>query len=152
MKNIKKSIESISSNYKEIMDKYVSHILLLSIRIFIALVLYRSGLTKIANMDSTILLFEYEYALPIISPVLAAYSATFSELTFSALLMIGLFTRAAALPLIAMTLVIQFLVFQNHEHFYWLALLSTIAVYGGGKISLGCLLCKICSKCKKGIK
>ena len=141
-----KLAQSFCSEYKEFLDKYVSHTALLSIRIFVALVFYRSGLTKIANMDSTVLLFEYEYALPLISPVLAAYAATFSELVFSALLMVGLFTRAAALPLIIMTLVIQFLVFQNHEHFYWLALLSTIAIYGGGKISLGCLICRIFQK------
>ncbi len=148
MKKIIDLAKYISGKYKVVADKYLSHVLLLWIRIFVALVFYRSGLTKIANMDSTIALFEYEYALPIISPVVAAYLATFSELTFSALLMVGLFTRAAAIPLIIMTLVIQFLVFQNPEHFYWLALLCIVAIYGGGKISLECLLCKICSKCK----
>ena len=141
---------NVFTKYKEILDQYVSHALLLWIRIFVALVFYKSGMTKIANMESTVLLFEYEYGLPFLSPVLAAYSSTFFELACSALIMIGLFTRLASLPLIIMTLVIQFFVFQNHEHFYWLALLGVIAVYGGGKISAEHLLCKLCkSKCSE---
>ncbi len=142
----------IFEKYKIILDKYVSHVLLLAVRVLVALVFYKSGMTKIANMEQTVFLFKYEYALPFISPVLAAYSATFFELVCSVLLIAGLFTRVAALPLLIMTIVIQTLVFQNPEHFYWMALLGVVAVYGGGKLSLECLFCKLCSKCKSKCK
>ena len=142
-------VNNLYSKYLNFLDKYTKDILLLALRIFIALVFFRSGIAKIANLEITLLLFEYEYAVPIISPVLAAYSATFFELTCGALLMAGLLTRLAALPLLIMTLVIQFAVFDNPEHFYFLALLATVAVYGGGKISADYILCRICRNSKK---
>ena len=117
------------------LEKYAAPILLLVIRLWIANIFFKSGLTKIANIDSTISLFEYEYALPIISPAIAAYLSIAFELGCSALLAFGLATRLVALPLIGMTLVIQLLVVQNPEHFYWLLLLCTALVFGGGKIS-----------------
>lgn len=129
------------------LNKYISPILLLSLRIMIAMVFFRSGLTKISNFDSTLLLFEYEYAVPVISPVFAAYSATFFELTCPILLVLGFTTRIATLPLIAMTLIIQFTVFENPEHFYWLAILTTILVYGGGYLSLDNPFKKMFAKC-----
>ncbi len=125
-----------------ILEKFAAPTLLLAIRLWMANIFFKSGLTKIANIDSTISLFEYEYALPIISPVIAAYSSIGFELGCSVLLAVGLASRLVVLPLIAMTLVIQLLVFQNLEHFYWLFLFFTILVFGGGKISADCLLKK----------
>lgn len=130
------------------LQKYLSPILLLTIRIMIGLVFLKSGLTKIANFDSTIFLFENEYNVPVISPIFAAYSATFFELSCSILLFLGFATRIAVLPLIAMTLVIQLSVIQNYEHFYWLILLSTLFIYGAGTISLDKLTKKFASKCQ----
>ena len=58
------------------------------------------------------------------------------------LLTLGLFSRLAALPLIGMTLVIQFVLgasnpdYDNTEHFYWLFLLASIVIRGPGIISL----------------
>lgn len=119
-----------------IMEKYFSPLLLLSIRLWMANIFFKSGQTKFSNMETTKLLFEYEYALPIISPTIAAYLATFAELTLPILLVFGFAARLATLKLIIMTLVIQFLVIQNHEHFYWLFLLSTILFYGAGPLSV----------------
>ena len=70
------------------------------------------------NFDSTIFLFENEYAVPLLSPAIAAYLATICELGCSSLLIAGLATRLVVLPLIGMTLVIQFIVVQNSEHFF----------------------------------
>jgi putative oxidoreductase len=119
------------------------------LRLLVASVFLKSGLTKISNFDTTIALFENEYGVPLLSPVCAAYFATFFELTCSVLLIAGLATRLAALPLIGMTLVIQFFVIQNPDHFYWLATLATILTFGGGKISLDHLLKKLCANCIK---
>jgi putative oxidoreductase len=128
------------------LEKYTAPILLLTIRLWMANIFFKSGLVKISNIDSTINLFEYEYALPIISPVIAAYSSIVFELGCATLLAFGLASRLMALPLIGMALTIQFLVFQNTEHFYWIFLLSTILVFGGGKISLDAFLRKIICK------
>ncbi len=137
-----KNLAKVYCSYVSIIEKYLSPILLLSIRIFVGLVFLKSGLVKFSNIDSAILLFEYEYQVPIISPVFATYSAMFFEIFCGIALIIGLLTRLSSLPLIAMTLVIQFLVFENPEHFYWLFLLFTVAIYGAGKISCDAILCK----------
>jgi putative oxidoreductase len=129
------------------LQNYFSPILLLTLRIMIALVFLKSGLTKISNFQSTIYLFEYDYAVPLLSPVVAAYLATFFELTCSVLLIVGLATRLAVLPLIGMTLVIQFTVFENVMHFYWLAILATILTFGAGCISLDNLVKRCAKKC-----
>lgn len=132
----------------QFLQKYFSPILLLTFRIMIASIFLDSGLTKIVNFDSTIFLFE-EYKVPFLPPVLAAYLATATELGCSILLIGGLATRFAALSLIIMTLVIQFTVIQNPEHFYWLALLSTIFVYGAGSLSLDKVIKHFLNKCQK---
>lgn len=144
-------LSNFYQKYVNFLQNYLSSILLLAIRIWIGLVFFKSGLTKFSNIDSAILLFEYEYALPLLSPKFAAISATIFELGCGAALMAGLFTRITALPLIVMTLVIQFLVFENQEHFYWLFLLSTLAIYGGGKLSIDGICCKFCKRNKQEV-
>ena len=55
-------------------------ILDIALRIWVARVFFLSGLTKIQTWDSTLMLFEYEYAVPVIPFELAAYMATAGEL------------------------------------------------------------------------
>ena len=60
-------------------------------------------------------------------------------------LVLGLASRLAALPLIGMTLVIQFVLaadpaYDNVEHFYWLFLLGMIVIRGPGVLSLDYLI------------
>lgn len=139
-------VNNLNDKVVFILEKYAAPILLLVIRIWMASIFFKSGLTKIANIESTISLFEYEYSLPIISPIFATYCSIIFELGCSILLFLGLASRIAALPLIGMTLVIQFLVFQNPEHFYWLFLFSIILVFGGGKLSADFFLKKVLNK------
>ncbi|MFK7967562.1 MAG: DoxX family protein [Rickettsiaceae bacterium] len=117
-------------------SNYIFSLLVLFIRIWMARVFWYSGLTKISSFDSTIYLFEYEYKVPVIPPEIAAYLATITELSMPVFLILGLFSRLACLPLIAMTLVIQFTYLELVEHLYWLFLLSTILLYGSGKLSI----------------
>jgi len=134
----KKFISSLCSRFSKFpsfMEKYLSPLLLLAMRLWIANIFYKSGMTKFSNMDSAVSLFESEYNLPYISPVIAAYSAVFFEIVCSVLLALGLLTRLAVLPLIVMTLVIHLFVFMHNDNFYWLFLLFTLLIYGGGKIS-----------------
>lgn len=68
----------------------------LALRLFLANVFFKSGLTKIQSWDSTLYLFSDVYAVPLLSPETAAYLATGVELGMSVLIVLGLFGRFAA--------------------------------------------------------
>ena len=83
-------------------------------RVGTAGVFWLSGRTKVEGWwtvtDTTFLLFQEDYALPLIPPVWAAYLATAAEHLFPILLVLGLATRLSAAALLGMTAVIQLLV------------------------------------------
>ncbi|SMF97630.1 putative oxidoreductase [Methylomagnum ishizawai] len=68
----------------------------LLLRLWLAQVFWVSGQTKIQSWDSTLYLFENEYAVPLLPPEWAAYLATSVELAFPVLLVLGLGGRFAA--------------------------------------------------------
>lgn len=107
----------------------------LAARIAIARVFFLSGLTKIGNWETTLALFQDEYQVPLLPVWFAAYSATSFELSMPVLLVLGLGTRLAVLPLLAMTAVIQFTYDQNIQHMYWALLLALLLVNGPGRLS-----------------
>lgn len=114
-------------------------------RIIIGLVFFRSGLTKIdgfALRDATFFLFESEYHVPLLPPVLTAYMATAAELTMPILLWLGLGARFAATALLGMTLVIQTFVYPDAymTHGLWAIALLLIMKYGAGPLSLDYLI------------
>lgn len=143
------AINGLFDCLSKLLQKYFSPILLLSLRIIIALVFYRSGMSKLANFEATVFLFEEDYQVPLLPPMIAAYMATATELIAAYLLFAGFATRIAAAALFALTCVIQFLVISNHEHFYWFSILGTLIIYGGGLLSLDHFLKKFTSKCSK---
>jgi putative oxidoreductase len=129
-----------------LLQRYASPAFDLLARLWIARVFFLSGRTKIADWESTLDLFREEYKVPLLPvPAAAALGATF-ELTMPVLLVLGLGARIAVLPLIAMTLVIQFVLgqanpdYDNVEHIYWLFLLGMIAIKGAGPLSLDALI------------
>lgn len=117
-------------------SSFLSNFLLLSIRLWIADIFWKSGMVKISDWENTVALFRDEYQVPLLSPKLAAMFATSFELSCPILLVIGLGSRFASLPLLAMTAVIQFTYLQHEQHYYWAFLLLTIFCFGSGKISL----------------
>lgn len=119
----------------------------LAARVFPAAVFWQSGRTKVdgfALKDSTFFLFEYEYALPVIDPALAAYLATIAEHVLPVLLVIGLATRHAALALLVMTATIQIFVYPQAwvTHGLWAAALLVIVARGPGALSLDALIAR----------
>jgi len=94
-----------------------------------------SGTLKIEDFDNTISLFRDEYQVPLLPPLFAAVIATIFELACPLLLTLGLATRLATLPLLAMTATIQFTYDQNIQHAYWAMLLGVILCSGAGRIS-----------------
>jgi putative oxidoreductase len=121
-----------------LLDRFPPSILQLIFRVAIASVFWSSGLTKIASWDTTIALFRDEYMVPLLPPeIAAAMSATF-ELSCSVLIVLGLATRLATLPLLAMTLVIEVFVYPEYwtQHLMWASVLLFLLTKGPGVFSL----------------
>lgn len=127
-------------------QRYAAPVYDLAVRVWMAQVFFMSGRTKIADWDTTVYLFEEEYKVPVLPPEIAAYIGTTFELLMPVFLVVGLFSRAAALPLIGMACVIQFVLgsanpdYDSVEHIYWLFLLVGIVIRGPGPLSLDHLI------------
>jgi putative oxidoreductase len=87
-------------------------------------------------------LFQYEYMVPVLPPDIAAVLAAACELGASSLLVLGLFSRLAAIPLLLMSMVIQFVLgaanpaYNDLEHYLWMVLLLSVILRGPGAISV----------------
>lgn len=116
--------------------RYVAPAYQLFIRLWMASIFWAAGQSKLSSWDLTLALFQDEYRVPLLPPELAAALATATEVSMPVLLVAGLFTRFSAIPLMIMTLVIQFTYLDRAEHFYWLMTLGLIALRGPGPLSL----------------
>lgn len=129
----------------QIVERWLAPTFDLAIRLWMANIFWKSGQTKIATWDSTVMLFEYEYNVPLLSPEVAAYLATAAELILPVLLVIGFATRFSAFALFIMVTVIQYGLgpdYQLNEHYYWMFLLLMLVVHGAGRFSLDRLIRK----------
>ena len=117
----------------------------LAVRLFVAAVFFQSGLTKIANWNSTLSLFENEYAVPLLPPAIAAFLGTGVELFFPILLVVGFGTRFAAFALFVFNIV-AVVSYPDlgtaglKDHQLWGLLLLVTLLHGPGAISLDRLL------------
>lgn len=123
-------------------------LLLLVARLGIASVFFLSGRTKVEGLltitPSAYALFEDEYHVPLLSPVVAAHAATYAEHLFPILLTLGLLTRLSALALLGMTFVIEVFVYPDAwpTHLSWAAILLPLIAKGAGSLSVDHLLWK----------
>lgn len=127
-------------------------------RFSIAGVFWRSGQTKVEGLavdlvdgraqvgwprlsSSAVDLFRDEYALPLLPPEAAALMATAAEHLLPAMVLLGVATRLGATGLLAMTAVIQFLVYPGAwtTHGVWAAVLLGLMLHGPGALSLDAL-------------
>ena len=120
---------------------FLQPILDLAIRLWVANVFFKSGLTKIANFDTTVALFENEYQVPLLPPEIAAVFGTGGELFFPVLLALGLGGRFAAVALFVLNAVAvisypDLSEAGRAEHFYWGFLLLITLFHGPGKLSV----------------
>ena len=117
-------------------------VLQLGFRLAIASVFLKAGLNKLASWEITVQLFRDEYKVPVLPPEIAATMATTFEIGCSALLIAGLATRLATLPLLGMICVIQIFVYPEAyaEHLTWASILAFLLTRGGGPLSLDRLL------------
>jgi len=120
--------------------------LLLVTRVYVAWQFLKSGWLKIADWETTQFLFEEEYKVPLVSPLIAAAGGTFGELVFPALLVLGLLTRYAAAGLFAVNVVAvvayaHVLLGEGFEaalgqHYLWGFMLLVVLVFGPGRLSV----------------
>lgn len=114
---------------------------LLALRIYVAMVFFNSGLTKIMDFSSTIALFENEYMVPILSPTLAAYSGTAAELVLPVLFLAGFVSRPTALAFF----VFNFIAAVSYpdispagvkDHMLWGTMMLVVLFFGPGRFAV----------------
>ena len=121
-----------------LLDSFPMSALQLMFRVAIAGVFWSSGLTKIASWETTVALFRDEYMVPVLPPEIAAVLGTTFELGCPIFIVLGLATRLATLPLLAMTFVIQVFVYPEYwtQHLMWASVLLFLLTQGPGIVSL----------------
>ena len=139
-------------------------------RLWVAWAFYKSGLTKVnsgsvdllgfklpyptslAPTDSTLMLFEYEYAVPLLSPTVAAYLGSLAEVILPLFIAFGLAGRyaAAALFVFNIVAVVSYPPAQSGAGFYqhqaWGIVLLLIIFHGPGRLSIDHLIGKFTGK------
>jgi len=110
----------------------------LVLRFGVALVFFRSFLSKIESWDTTLLLFENEYQAPFLPPGIAAFLAAGLELVGPIMLVLGFGTRLTAVAMLGMTLVIQLFVYPQSypDHLLWAGPLLYLLLRGPGRWSI----------------
>jgi len=144
-KSTNQSLIHLYSHVTKLGGRIPDSVVLLAARLFPAVIFWQSGRTKVDGLsikDSTYTLFEQIYALPVIPPHIAAVAATFAEHLMPIFLVLGLFTRASALALLVMTLVIQIFVFPDAwlTHGLWAICFLIVITKGPGVFSLDKIL------------
>jgi putative oxidoreductase len=116
------------------LPEYLAPALDLGLRLLLANVFFKSGLTKIATWNSTLYLFSDVYHVPLLDPEVAAWLATSAELGLSVLLVLGLFGRFAAAGLFILNGVAVISYYSGlseaglNQHFHWGILLTVLLV------------------------
>jgi putative oxidoreductase len=129
-----------------LLDRWAAPVFDLAIRLWLAKVFFAAGLTKLRSWDSTLYLFREEYQVPLLPVPLAAFMGTAVELVCPVLLVAGLATRFASVPMLGTTLMIQFVLgarspdYDSWEHFVWMTILLSLIAKGAGRFSLDYLI------------
>ena len=125
----------------DVLQHYLSPLFDLALRLYVAEVFFRSGVLKISDWSGTLNLFDYVYAVPVLSPHLAAVMGTAGELCLPILLVLGVAGRFAAAGLFVTNLMaaISFPDISDlglQDHVLWGALLLMTVFHGPGPLSL----------------
>lgn len=143
MHTLNNLVLSISQLYRNLASKIslLEPLALLAARCYVGWAFFSSGLTKLRDWDSTLMLFEYEYQVPVLSFELAAYLGTAAELILPVLLMAGLASRFSALGLffvniIAVISLEEIAPAAYAEHVLWGTLLLQVVIFSGGRFAL----------------
>ena len=138
----REGVLGVWDNAINLAERIPMDVILLAVRVGMAMIFLKSGMTKTTEgltlADGTFMLFEYEYALPLIPHGIAAYLATYAEHILPIMLILGLGGRLSALGLLGMTAVIQIFVYPGlwDLHLLWAGALLLIIARGPGRISI----------------
>jgi putative oxidoreductase len=135
------SVRAAIARIGDALGRFPLPLLQLLFRLAVASVFIKAGLNKIASWELTVQLFADEYKVPVLPPEIAATMAVTFELGCSTLLVLGLGTRLATLPLLGMIAVIQTFVYPHaySEHLTWASILLFLLTRGAGRWSLDAL-------------
>jgi putative oxidoreductase len=141
MRNLLVKADKLIEPLRIISDKFVSPVLYLAFRLYVAWIFFGSGVNRLQSAinddwGAQLFLFEMEHPVPGLSAELAATVTTAGEIILPVMVALGLFTRFGAAGLFTMALIIQLTYQQNHEHILWMILMMTIFIKGPGAISL----------------
>ena len=140
-----RQLHRMSTCFDPQIEKWGAPLFSLFLRCYVSWQFLKSGWLKVQNWPSTLALFQTEYHVPFLPPHVAAVMGAGGELVFPSLLLLGLFSRPAAIGLFVVNAmaVISYPVLWEFEcpaaindHFYWGMMLVTVCVYGAGKISM----------------
>ena len=96
------------------LGRFPLSILQLAMRLGVGIYWLKGALLRIQSPEFGLKLFQDEYKVPFLDPALALHLANFNETVCSCLLILGLFSRLATLPLLAQQLlIIQIFVFPS---------------------------------------
>jgi putative oxidoreductase len=110
------------------------------IRLALAEIFFVSGVLKLTNWNTALYLAANEYPVSFMSPVTAAYVGVSIEVAGAILLALGFMTRYAAVPMLILSLVIQFAYKPFDSQLFWVALFGWYAIVGAAPISVDSLL------------
>lgn len=142
-------MHQFSTRYDDALTKWGGSLLSLTLRCYVGWQFFKAGRVKIADWNSTLMLFQYEYKVPLLAPHSAAWLGAGSELLLPLLLFVGLISRPAALALFCVNLVAvvsypQLFTFDCpaglNDHFYWGILMLVLVFFGPGRFSVDALL------------
>ncbi len=114
---------------------------LLAMRLYVAQVFFRSGLTKLGDFSSTVALFENEYRVPLLSPLFAAWLGTAAEIALPLLFALGLASRPAAAAFFVFNAiaVVSYPDISDagiKDHLLWGTMMLVILFFGAGRLSI----------------
>jgi putative oxidoreductase len=115
-------------------------ILDLIVRIGVAQQFFVSGVLKVTNWQAALYLAENEYRVSWMNPVTAAYTGAAIEVVCPVFLVVGLFTRYASIPMLILSLVVQFNYNAVDSQLFCAALLAWLVIRGAGSFSIDSLV------------
>lgn len=123
------------------LERWLTPLFDLGIRLYVASVFLRSGWLKISDWESTLVLFENEYHVPVLTPHVAAILGAGGELLLPVLLVLGLAGRfgAAGLFVVNLVAVLSYPDLSDmgrDDHLLWGILLLVTLLHGPGRLSV----------------
>ncbi len=138
-------LHQLTTRFDDLIQDWGGSVLSAGIRGFVSWQFFKAGVLKLQDWDSTLSLFREEYAVPLLPPELAAVMGAGGELILPILIVLGIFSRPAAIGLFmvnAMAVISypQLWSFECpaaiNDHLYWGLLITSLFFFGPGRFSL----------------